>query len=213
VTVAGARRPTIVLVALLTAACSLTNTGDPNVAAVIGGEEIPVSAVEEQLDAQGGNQALQQDTTGQVALDAQAEIVTGLVRSQIVRTLAEREDVSVSDSQVQQELDQLVEQSGGQEEFERRLSEAGVSEDVLRQQVWEQQALVALQEQVGEEQFEAFLRDEVGRLTIEINPRFGEWDEQAMQVGPLDPFPAVDGQAAGDQAPAADDAASPPPAQ
>jgi hypothetical protein len=213
---AVARRLAIVLVALATTACSLTNTGNPSVAAVVGNERIPTSAVEEDFDAQRENQAIQQDTTGQASFDAQAQIVTGLVRSEILQRVAERNDVEVSDAEVDEAYDQTVEQMGGREAFEQRLAAAGVSEDVARRQVRDQQIIVALQEHVGGEgnDFEAFIRDELARLPVEINPRYGEWDENTLQVRPLDPLAPDGGQAAAEDAsPPAGDAASPPPEQ
>jgi hypothetical protein len=213
---AVARRLAIVFVTLATVACSLTNTGDPSVAAMVGDERIPTSVVEEDFAVQRENPALQQDTTGQASFDAQAQIVTGLVRSQLLERIAQRNDIEVSDAQVDDAFEQTVEQVGGREAFEQRLAATGLSEDAVRRQVRDQQIVVALQERVGGESadFEAFIRDELARLPVEINPRYGEWDENSLQVQPLDPFGTAGGQGqAGAAAPPADDAASPPPQQ
>ncbi|HSK97642.1 MAG TPA: SurA N-terminal domain-containing protein [Euzebyales bacterium] len=199
---AVARRLAIVLVALASAACSLTNTGNPSVAAVVGDERIPTSTVEENFDAQRENPAIQQDTTGQASFDAQAQIVTGLVRSEILQRIAERNDVEVTDAQVDDAFDQTVEQMGGREAFEQRLAAAGVSEELVRQQVRDQEIIVALQERVGgqDADFEDFIRGELERMPIEINPRYGEWDETSLQVRPSDPFAPAGGQAASEAA-------------
>ena len=62
---------------------------------------------------------------------------------------------------------------------------------------------------VGGGVVDPLVREGVGRRAVEHTPVFGGGEERPLQVGPLDPSPAVNGQAAGDQAPAA----SPPPAQ
>lgn len=201
-----ARRLAILLVALATAACALTNTGDPNVAAMVGDERISTSAIDQNFDAQRESQAFQQqaeqDTTGRIAFDAQAQIVTAMVRSEILRRIADRNDVQVSDAAVDAAVDELVEQVGGREEFERRLTEEGVSQEMFLQQMRDQQVVIALQERAGgEEDFAAFIRDGVAGMPIEINPRYGEWDATGLQVRPIDPLAPAGDQASPAPAP------------
>jgi hypothetical protein len=188
-----ARRLAIVLVALVTAACGLTNTGDPKVAAMVGDASIPTSVIQENFDRQRDSQMFQQqtqqDTTGQLAFEAQAQIVTALVRSEILRHVAERHDVHVNDADVDAAVDQITEQVGGREELKRRLDEQGFSEELFLQQMQDEQLRLALQERAGgEDQFADFLRNELTDVPIEINPRYGEWDADSIQVRPVDPL-------------------------
>jgi hypothetical protein len=208
---AVARRLTIVLIALMTAACSLTNTGNPNVAATIGDETIPVSVVEGRLDAEGDSTIESPD--GQAAFDSRAQVLTELVLSEFLARMAQRNDIQVSDADVDDSIAQITEQLGGEEALPAWLAQQGMSEETFRRRVREQTVFQALQQKVGDEggNFDTFFREELARMPVEVNPRYGEWDENALQVRPLDPFASADEQAAGGGQPPADDAASPPP--
>jgi hypothetical protein len=188
-----ARRLAIVLVALATAACALTDTGDPKVAAMVGDADIPTSVIEENFDrrrdSQMFQQQAQQDTTGRLSFEAQAQIVTVMVRSEILHQVAERHDVGVSDADVDAAVEEITDQVGGREELVRRLDEQGYSEEMFLQQMRDEQVRLALQERAGgESQFADFLREELTDVPIEINPRYGEWDATSLQVRPINPL-------------------------
>lgn len=195
-------RSAILLVALATAACSLTNTGSPSTAAIVGDETVPVAQIDEQFEvvaaSAGFEQQAQQDRTGQIAAQTQSQLVTSAVRSAILLVLAERNGVQVTDEQVDAAADEIVVQVGGQEEFERRLAEQGVPEALFRQQVRDQEIQTALQEQVGvDDDFAQFVRDGISDVPIEINPRFGTWNSQGLEVVPADPLAPAGAQPPG----------------
>ena len=125
------RRVVVVVVALATAACALTNTGDPSVAATVGDRSIPAAQIDENLaairDSEQFRQQAQGDLSGNFALDAQTQLVTGAIRSEILRVVAEREGIEVADAEVADARDELVEQLGGEEEYRSRLAQQGVS--------------------------------------------------------------------------------------
>lgn len=188
-----ARRLAIVLVALATTACALTNTGDPKVAATVGDASIPTSVVDENFDLRRDSQMFQQqtrqDVTGRLSFEAQAQILTALVRSQILRIVAERNDVDVSDADVDAAVEEITDQVGGRDELKRRLDQQGYSEELFLQQMRDEQLRLALQERAGgEDQFADFLRDELTDVPVEINPRYGEWDAAGIQVRPINPL-------------------------
>jgi len=188
-----ARRLAIVLVALATAACALTDTGDPKVAAMVGDADIPTSVVEENFDLRRSSQMFQQqaqqDVAGRLSFEAQAQIVTAMVRSEILHQIADRHDVGVSDADVDAAVQQVTDQVGGREELVRRLDEQGYSEELFLQQMRDEQVRLTLQERAGgESQFADFLRKELVDVPIEINPRYGEWDATSLQVRPINPI-------------------------
>lgn len=192
------RRLAVVLVALTTAACGLTNTGDPGTAAIVGDRSIPTSAVDANLDSIRDSDAFQQqaagDASGTFVLDAQSQLVTALVRSEILRQVAERNDVEVSEAEVRQARDELLEQLGGAEELQRRLAEQGVPEDLFMRQLRDQQLQAALQEQIGADTDLAdFVRNEFTDVPIRINPRYGTWDEATLAVTQSDPLAPAGG--------------------
>jgi parvulin-like peptidyl-prolyl isomerase len=195
-----ARRLAIVLVGLTTAACALTNTGDPNTAAVVGDERISTSEVQEQFDRRRNSAAFreqaQQNPSGDFDIQAQAQLVTDLVRSALLLRVAQRNDVQVSDADVDAVASDIVEQVGGREAFEQRLAEEGLSEEQFLEQVRIRELQAALQEQIGADaDLAAFVRDETADLPIEINPRYGAWDATALAVTPTDPLAPAGEQA------------------
>lgn len=204
----AARRSALLLVALAASACSLTNTGDPNTAAQVGDERIPTATIDVQFEAISNSEAFQQqaqqDASGQLVAQAQSQLVTSSVRSAILNVVAERNDVQVSDADVDAAVEEIVTQVGGQEEFERRLAQQGVPERLFLQQVRDQEIQTALQEQVGGDgDFVAFIRDEIADVPIRVNPRYGAWNETSLDVQPSDPLaPAGEQAGAGQEQPA-----------
>lgn len=201
-----AQRLTVVIVALLTAACSLTGTGDPATAATVGDRTIPAAEIDENLasirGSAGFEQQAQGDTSGQFVLDAQTQVVTTFVRSAILALVAERKGVTVSDADVSEARDELVDQLGGVDAFRKRIAEQGLSEAFVRQQLRDQQTQAALQEQIGgSEDLATFIRDEIADVDVEVNPRYGQWDEAALSVTPYDPLPGTDGAQPASEAP------------
>jgi hypothetical protein len=112
--------------------------------------------------------------------------------------------VQVRDEDVDAAVEEIVAQVGGQEAFEQRLAQQGVPEDLFLQQVRDQELQTALQEQAGaEEDFAGFIRDEIADVEIEVNPRYGAWNETALEVQPSDPLaPSGQEAAAGQEQPA-----------
>ncbi|HSK89992.1 MAG TPA: SurA N-terminal domain-containing protein [Euzebyales bacterium] len=196
------RRSAVLLVALATSACALTNTGDPNTAAVVGDRQIATSAIERNFEAISDSdtyrQQSQQDPNGQLAAQTQSQLVTALVRSEILDLLAARNDVQVDQAQVDAAVEDIVEQVGGEDQFEERLAAQGVPRELFLQQVRDQQVQAALQEQAGGQgaDFAAYVRDEMSDVPIEVNPRFGVWDATGLEVRPQDPL-AQPGRQAG----------------
>lgn len=187
------RRVALVVVALATTACTLTNTGDPSVAATVGDRSVPAAQIDERLatirDSEQFQQQAQGDLSGSFALDAQTQLVTGAVRSEILQVVAEQEGIEVTDAEVAEARDDLVEQLGGEEEFRDRLAQQGVSEDFVLEQLRDQQLQAALQEEVGADgDLGAFVQGEIADVPIEVNPRYGEWDPGTLSVTPLQPL-------------------------
>ena len=193
-----ARRLAVVTVVSLTTACSLTGTGDPGTAATVGDRSIPAAEIDETLASIRGSSAFQQqaqgDTSGQFVLDAQNQVVTSFIRSEILDVVADRQDIAVSDDEVARARDELVDQLGGAEAFEDRIAEQGLSEEFVLQQLRDQQTQALLQDSIGaSEDLAAFIRDEIADVDIEVNPRYGQWDEASLSVAPYDPLAVAGG--------------------
>lgn len=197
-----ARRLAVVVAALAATACALTSAGDPTTAATVGDRRIPAAEIDENLESIRNSDAFRQqaqgDASGTFVLDAQTQLATAFVRSEILALVAEREGLTISEDEVEQARDELVRQLGGEEAFDQRLAEQGLSESFLLQQLRDQQTQAALQSQLGEEaQLADFIRTELEDVDIEVNPRYGQWDPASLSVTSFDPLAPT-----GDSAPA-----------
>jgi hypothetical protein len=193
VTVLVRRVATLVVLALATTACALTNTGDPSVAATVGDRSVPAEQIDENLEAIRDTEQFQQqsqgDQSGSFAIDAQTQLVTSAVRSEILRVVAEQEGIEIDEADVVRARDDLVEQLGGEDEFRSRLAEQGLSEEFVVEQLRDQQIQMALQEELGAgEDLAGFVRDGIAEVPIEVNPRYGEWNADTLSVTPLQPL-------------------------
>ena len=202
------RRASLVIVALMTSACALTNTGDPAVAASIDDRTIPAAEVDATVASIRQSESFQQqavgDTSGNLALDAQTQVVTSYVQSAILNEVAERNDVEVSDVDIAAARDALVEQLGGPEAFEAQIDQQGLTEEFVTEQVLRvQQTQQALQQEIGPDaDFAEFLRTELEDIDVEVNPRYGEWSPDNLTVTRFDPLDGVaQAGAAGTEAP------------
>jgi parvulin-like peptidyl-prolyl isomerase len=143
-----------VLLAALLAACAPQATGNPNVAATVNGEDIPVEAVQRRYDSAKANPQLaaQLDADPAIRADVQAQILTGLIRSQLLEQGAAEIGVSVTDADVAQTREDIIEEVGGPDAFEAIVEQSGLSEPEIDEQLRE----IALRERV-----EAALGDDI----------------------------------------------------
>lgn len=193
-----ARRLAVVIAALTAAACGLTTAGDPTTAAVVGDRRIAAAAMDDNLESIRNSEAFRQqaqgDTSGAFVLDAQTQLATAFVRSEILALVAEREGVAVSDEEIAQARDDLVTQLGGEEAFQARLAEQGLSEGFLLQQLRDQQTQAALQEEIGQgAELAEYIRTQLEDIDIEVNPRYGQWDPATLSVTQFDPLAPTGG--------------------
>ncbi len=130
-------RPAIGLcAALLLAACGqVTGTGDPSSAAVVADEQIPIETVEERFEQAKANPQVSQqlEADPSASEQIQAQVLTGLIQSEILRNAAEERAITVTDEEVAEQRTQVIEQLGGEEAFNQAIEQNGLSpEDVTR---------------------------------------------------------------------------------
>jgi peptidyl-prolyl cis-trans isomerase C len=139
-----------VAVALLAAACDAP-VGSPNVAAVVNGEDVPISAVERRFEAAQANpqlaQQLEADESGEFRAQVQAQILTGLIHSRVIEQGARELDIEVTEADVAATRDQIIEEVGGQDAFDQVIEDAGLSTEDVDEQLRE----ITLREQVETE--------------------------------------------------------------
>ncbi|MFJ8753565.1 SurA N-terminal domain-containing protein [Streptomyces sp. NPDC102441] len=181
---------TLVAAPLLTACGSEAH---PGAAAVVGGDRIDVATVQAQA---ADVRTAQQDSERSeelVAKSGQLNRVklSGLIFGQVLDRAAEDAGVSVSRKEIQQIRSAAAQQSGGDQGvrtlmLEQRWVAPGQIEASLRQEVQLQklaQALGAdLQDPTGVQQVGQSLTAASKALRIDVNPRYGSWDDQKVQL-------------------------------
>ncbi|MBM7441861.1 SurA N-terminal domain-containing protein [Streptomyces sp. HB132] len=181
---------TLVAVPLLSACGSEAH---PGAAAVVGGDRIDVATVQaEAADVRSAQQESEQSAE-LVAKSGQLNRVklSGLIFGRVLDRAAKDAGVSVSRKEVQQIRSDASAQSGGDEGvrtlmLEQRWVAPGQIEASLRQEVQLQKLARALgadlQSPAGVKAVGQSLTEASKALRIDVNPRYGSWDNQKVQL-------------------------------
>lgn len=140
-----------VAAAALLAACAPEDASSPDVAATINGEEIPISLLEERFEAIEGNpqfaEQVAQDESGEFEDQVQAELLTVLIRSEVLEQGAAEMGIEPTDEDIEAKRAEVVEEVGGDEAFEEVIETNNLTEETVQDQIRE----LALQDLVAEE--------------------------------------------------------------
>ncbi|MET8505917.1 SurA N-terminal domain-containing protein [Streptomyces sp. NPDC004787] len=182
--------------ALLAAAPLLTACGNdahPGAAAVVGGQRIEVSSLQAQVEdvrtAQQASPNAEQliRETG----DLSRRKLHDMIFDRVARKVGEDNGVTVTRAEVQQARADFVRQSGGEQQMTAALlQQRGVAPDqiddvarraVLMNKIASKLGITNTPE--GQKKLtEAFSRASKA-LSIDVNPRFGTWDDEKIQLG------------------------------
>ncbi len=206
------RRTALLLTAAIAAAPLLTACGNdahPGAAAVVGGERITVSQLENRVDEVRAAQraAVPDDAQYQQAIAQTGGLTRDTLHSMVLDRVLERAardaGVTVSDREVQRTRAAFEEQAGGAKALEAAwLQQYGVPpqrlDDNLRLLVTAQKLAQKLGTDTGRPEFWKALSDASEELDVDLNPRYGEWDaEKSSRVDAKTPWvkdvTAVDG--------------------
>lgn len=173
------------------AACG--NEAHPGAAAVVGGGRIEVSALQAQVKdvrqaQQTSPQAAQMiSSTGQLG---RAKLYD-LIVNRVVQRAAEDAGVSASRKEIQGARAKAAGQAGGEEQLAAMyLQQRGVAPDQIDEALRRDVLVGKLAEKIGatntpegqQKVNEAFIAASKA-LDIDVNPRYGTWDDQKMQLG------------------------------
>ncbi|MEU0133506.1 SurA N-terminal domain-containing protein [Streptomyces sp. NPDC006296] len=191
------RRTALALTAAtLLAAPLLTACGSeahPGAAAVVGGERIDVATLQaEAADVRTAQQGAERSDE-LVSKSGQLNRVklSGLIFGRVLDRASKDAGVSVSRKEIQQIRSVAAEQSGGEEGvrtlmLEQRWVAPGQIEASLRQEVQLQKLARALgadlQSPTGVQAVGQALTGASKALHIDVNPRYGSWDDQKVQL-------------------------------
>lgn len=175
------RLAAVALLAVLLAACG-PSASDPTVAAIVNGEIIPVETVEERFESASANEQLAQqleaDESGDTAKQVQAQILSQLIQSQLLRQGAADLGIEVTDQDIATTREEVVEGFGGEEQFQQVVEQNQLSEEDVDAQLEEiayQQAVeteLTSQIEVSDAEIEQFYEENAdGRFGEQISAR------------------------------------------
>ncbi|MFJ8593649.1 SurA N-terminal domain-containing protein [Streptomyces sp. NPDC093598] len=185
------RRTALLLTAAIAAAAPLLtacgNDAHPGAAAVVGGQRITVSQLDERV---GEVRAAQRAAVQDEAQYQQAIARTGtltrdtlhtMVLDRVLHRAAEDAGVSVSRKEVQQMRSGLEQQAGGAKALETTwLQQYGIPpqrlDENLRLQLEAQKLAEKLGTNTDRPEFWKALSDASKDLNVDLNPRYGTWD-------------------------------------
>ncbi|WP_433398445.1 SurA N-terminal domain-containing protein [Streptomyces sp. CA-146814] len=180
------------LAAPLLAACG--NEAHPGAAAVVGGERIEVSAVQ----AQAADVRAAQESSPEAAqlVNKSGQLnrakLHGLIFGRILDRAAEDAGVTVTRKEIQEARTASRAQAGGEEQLQAMmLQQRWVAPDQIdgdmRQEVLLPKLAKALGADLGTPEGQQVVGEALTKaskqLDIGVNPRFGAWDDQKMQLG------------------------------
>ncbi|MEO3976261.1 SurA N-terminal domain-containing protein [Streptomyces sp. CAU 1734] len=191
------RRTAITVTAALLAAAPFlagcANDARPGAAAVVDGERIEVSTVQAEVrDTRAAQQKSPQAAqlikdSGQLS---RAKLYD-LIVDRVVERAAADAGVTVSRKEVQDGRAAIVQQSGGEEQLAAMyLQQRGVSPDELDDAVGRDILIGKLAESIGagntdqgRQKLNAAFTSAARALDIDVNPRFGSWSDQKLELG------------------------------
>ncbi|MBT3164965.1 SurA N-terminal domain-containing protein [Streptomyces sp. Vc74B-19] len=198
------RRTALLLTAAIAAAAPLLtacgNDAHPGAAAVVGGERITVSQLENRVDEVRAAQraAVPDEAQYQQAIARTGGLTRDTLHSMVLDRVLERAardaGVTVSDREVQQLRSDFEEQAGGAKALETAwLQQYGVPpqrlDENLRLQVTAQKLAQRLGTDTSRPEFWKALSDASEELDVDLNPRYGEWDtEKSSRVDAKTPW-------------------------
>ncbi|MEU6879254.1 SurA N-terminal domain-containing protein [Streptomyces sp. NPDC046712] len=186
--------------ALLAAAPLLTACGGeahPGAAAVVGGERIEVSNLQAQVrDVRTAQQASPQAAQLiQATGDLSREKLNVMIFDKVVDKVAADNGITASRGEIQKARGEFAEQSGGEAQLAAMLlQQQGVAPDqidvVVRRTVLMNKIAAKLgiaNTPEGQQKLTEVFAEASKSLDIDVNPRFGAWDEKKIQLGTYTP--------------------------
>lgn len=181
----------LLVAAPLLAACG--SEAHPGAAAVVGGQRIEVSTVQAKVkDVRAAQQRSPQaeqliKDSGQLS---RAKLYD-LIVDRVVQKAADDAGIKVSRKDIQDGRAALVQQAGGEEQLAAMyLQQRGVApdqvNDVVRRDILVSKlatALGATNSPEGQQKLNDAFTAAAESLDIDVNPRFGVWDDQKLELG------------------------------
>lgn len=161
----------------------------PGSAAVVGDHKISVSEVQADVEQVRDAQRAQPDADLLMANSnaLPVERVEELVYGELVRQTAEEHQVTVSKRELARELSDTEAAFGGEEELaQAALSRLNITLDQFGDWVHTRMLVDGLIQKLGEEKAAEAISATADRLGVDVNPRYGQWDNDVSMLAVAD---------------------------
>jgi peptidyl-prolyl cis-trans isomerase C len=154
---------------LVLAACS-GSASTSDVAARVGDVDITTAEVDETFASRAAGASEAPDASD-VDDEQKANVLTSLIRSEILRQAAVARDIEITDEDIEEQRELVIEQVGGEEAFNQAIEQANLSEADLEEELRVQAIQNRIVSQLADDVDESAVRDE-----FENDPqdRYGE---------------------------------------
>jgi hypothetical protein len=164
-------------------------------AAVVDGVDIEMDELEDVVrvvlaDAVPGSEPTRSDERKRIT----RQLLSLLIQFEILSDYARDHEITVTDEEVQEEIDLFLADIGGREAFDRQFGSRGVTDEDLHRFVFREllgdKVRDAIAAEVGGPNaaaaVEGWLGDRLMEADIAVNPRFGVLDVETGEIRPLD---------------------------
>jgi foldase protein PrsA len=148
--------------------------GSRSAAAVVNGDRISVATIQDSLDRFVDSKEFENATAGQdpeaFKRQYQQTVLSRLIRREVLSTAAEEAGIEVTDAEVSDRLDQVVEDVGGQEQFETELANRNLTQEEVEGFVRDSLLEEALRAEVtkdvapSDDEIEAFYEENIDQF-------------------------------------------------
>ncbi|MEU3606958.1 SurA N-terminal domain-containing protein [Streptomyces sp. NPDC035033] len=190
------RRTALALSAALLAAAPLLTAcgGDahPGAAAVVGGERIDVSSLQAEVRTARDAQSASPQAAQLIAAtgDLGRQKLNGMIFDRILAEVADEQGVTATRAELQRTRAAFVRENGGEEGLEAvLLQQQGVApaqiDDVVRRNVLMTKIIEKLgiaETPEGQQKLQEVFATASKSLDIDVNPRYGSWDDGKVQL-------------------------------
>lgn len=182
------RRLTALLAATVVVALAASGCASQAVGVRVGGNTYSQSDMVGELDAYGENEALfppdgqqtaqiQGELAGSYSQDFVSQVVSQRVTYMLVEKVFDANDLQLTDDERTVAENQLATRMGNEaiDEFPEEYRQRFVDDEAR---------VLRLLDEMGEDELNSAVLDEARSSEIEVSSRFGEWDEDQLQVTP-----------------------------
>jgi len=176
------------------------NADEVGAAAVVGGDRITISELQQQVRDLAESAPEGGSATGDQE-NLQLTILERMIQHELLSEVARAEGVEVSEAEVDTYIQEQIVPQAPDGDLTPLLAQNGYTEETFREAVRDQITADELSERLGgQEAFVQALGDTADEIGVEVSPRYGSWS--GVNLEPASGSISEPGEGSGDEAPA-----------